>query len=232
MQQIMPKYQVSTPIEISPAGQNSSEIYKIRQHALIGVSPFNGYFTEPNLLKLIDWSLNVFEKITIFIPDKLSIFTLRAIGYTPEEAEYKTRKQDNYLQNKVLRVLKNLGFDEHKARELIVTSTDLSSNENYQNIYNDCLVKFDTCDDFRNGCLSTSSWILENKAKLDRLGEKELKVAVQYFLREFPLFLDTPKILNVATSTFIYHDLPKYLEFLYFNRVMISSKQGFLKVKF
>lgn len=220
------------PIEIFPVGKGSNEIYNLKQHALIGVSPFNSYFTEQNLMQLIDWSLSIFEKITIFIPDTLSIFTLMALGYTKEEAEYKTRRQDNYLKNKVIRALKNLGHDENMAIELMINFTELSSNKNYQDIYNNCLIKFETCAEFKNGCLSTSSWILENSQKSAGVGEKELEIAVQYFLREFPLFLDTPTILNVKSSLFIYHKIPKYLEFLYLNEQMISPKQGYLKINF
>jgi len=228
----MPACLVSTPIEIFPVSKNSNEIYALKQHGLLGVSPFNSYFTESNLLKLFDWALNMFEKITIFIPDKLSMFNLMALGYTEKEAAYKTLRQDRYLQNKVIRTLKKLGFNEHNARELIITFTQLSSNEDYIKIYRDCLIRFEKYTDFRNGCLTTSSWILEKNTKIANLKEKNIKMAVQYFLREIPLFLDTPTILNVKSSLFIYHQIPKYLEYLYLNRGMVSSRQGFLTIKF
>ena len=218
--------------DIYPLNQNSNRIYELRQHALIGVSPFNSYFGESNLIKLINWGLMTFEKIVVFIPNHLSIFTLLALGYTEKETAYKVRRQDSYLHNKVIRAFKALGFEEPKAKEMILTFSQISSNENYKKIYRKCLEQFDQCESFRNGCVQTSSWILENNSKIKNQEKLNFDIAVKYFLNELPFFLDTPSILNVPSSLFIYHEIPKYLELLYSSNDFISPEQGFLKVKF
>ena len=232
MESIVSKHFPLTGVDIFPISDNSREIYNLKQHGLIGVSPFNGYFNESILMKLISFSIKTFNKINIFVPDTLSVFTLMALGYTKKESEYKTQRQDRYLQNKVIRVLQKLGFDEYKAKEMIITFTCLSSNKDYRNIFNDCLNKFRDCQDFRAGCLSTSTWVLGNNLRTTILEDNRDVIAVEYFLRELPLFLDTPKILNVETSVFIYHKPPLYLEYLYLNNLIVSSKQGFLKINF
>ncbi|MDR3274986.1 MAG: hypothetical protein LBS81_03255 [Endomicrobium sp.] len=34
----------------------SEKIFDLREHALVGISPFNGSYTEDNLKKLFHWS--------------------------------------------------------------------------------------------------------------------------------------------------------------------------------
>src|ERR1700688_333964 len=92
-------------------GKNSKSIYKQRSHVLIGVSPFNSYFSEKNITTIIQWAKRNFKLVNIFIPDDMSIYTLKAIGYSQEKAEFKTRRQDIYLKNKVFRALKNLSLE-------------------------------------------------------------------------------------------------------------------------
>jgi cyclo(L-tyrosyl-L-tyrosyl) synthase len=220
----------SFPVEIQPINEKSYRIYNLKNHALIGVSPFNSYFNEPNLIKLIEWALSTFENTTIFIPDQLSTFTLLALGYSEKRAAYKVHRQDTYLNNKVIRAFKAIGFEQISAEKMIKSFTEISENNQYKKIYEECLAQFDQCEKFRNGCMSTSSWILQSYSKHHKIESAETNVAVKYFLKELPLFLDTPSILNVESSLFVYHKIPFFLQSLYLSNTFISNDQGFLRV--
>jgi cyclo(L-tyrosyl-L-tyrosyl) synthase len=219
-----------TRVEAIPIGENSKNIFTRKRHVLIGASPFNSYFSEENLIKIITWSLDNFNEISVFIPDKISIFTLMARGYTSERAEAKTRRQDTYLKNKIFRAFKQVGFTEGNAAKMVVSLSELSNNLDYENIYQECLKKFDADLDFKLGCFSTCSWILNNKQDSKILIDKNTETAVQYFLREFPLFLDTPRILGADSSLFAYHSVPAYLKTLYESKMLVAPNQGFLRL--
>lgn len=228
------KLQNTSLFNVTLFGKNSRDIYKQKEHALIGISPFNSYFTEERLLQLIGWGLKTFNKITVFLPNQISVFTLMALGYPLEKAEYKTRRQDQYLRNKIFRAFNTLGLNEFDADQSFITITKLLKNTEYQKIYNDCVERFENDSGFKKGCLSTSFWMLKNHLKAaDSLDTEKMLLAVQYFLKEMPLFLDTPRILGVKSSLFAYHSIPQYLEYLYHtSNSFVSPHQCYLKVQF
>jgi cyclo(L-tyrosyl-L-tyrosyl) synthase len=98
----------------------SEELFLLKEHALIGISPFNSYYSEENLKKLFSWGLSTFKRINIFIPDGISIYTLQGMGYPKERAEKKTRSQDRYLKNKAIRALAANNISEAEANNMIV----------------------------------------------------------------------------------------------------------------
>ena len=210
----------------------SSELFELREHALIGVSPFNSYFVESTLVKVIKWVLNNFKKMTIFIPDTLSFFTLLALGYDKEKAAYKTRRQDGYLKNKVVRALKIIGFNQSDTEKIILTFSQVHHNEHYQILYNRLIRYFEADAHFKYICFAMSDWILSKHLSTNIVNQQELDIAVWYFLYELPILVDSPTVLSVPSSIFIYHITPNSLKKLYLLDKVINLNQGFLELKF
>ena len=74
--------------------QNCETIYSVRHHATLGISPFNSYFSEQNILLLVEWVSKNFNNFNIFVPDTLPIHTFIALGY--EQARAIKKQKDNY----------------------------------------------------------------------------------------------------------------------------------------
>lgn len=203
-----------------------------KNHALIGVSPFNSFFSESLLESLFSWGIKTFNDMHVFIPTKISTYTFQALGYPENRARTKTKKQDSYLTNKVVRALISHGFSESEARERIISLDVLRKNEEYLKVFKKCLDAFDHNKSFRNGCLSTSKWILSEKERVNSISETSLNLAVQYFLAELPLFLDTPTILNMSSSLFVYKEMPEFLKNIYETNFLVASNQGFLTINY
>ncbi|MBX9697459.1 MAG: tRNA-dependent cyclodipeptide synthase, partial [Alphaproteobacteria bacterium] len=89
-------------------------------HALIGISPFNGYFTTSNIEKTLIWAHSNFENFEVFTMDKASKYNLIAMGYSENEAIKKAKKQDQHLKNKIIRGLESIGFSEDEAKKKIL----------------------------------------------------------------------------------------------------------------
>lgn len=223
-------HKVSLFSKVALIGKNSKRIYQEKEHVLLGISPFNSYFVEDKMVKLIDWALAHFKRVNIIIPDGISVFTLMAIGYSAEKAESKTRKQDRYLKNKVFRAIYQLGFSDLDGQQMLISLSDLLENPQYQQIYKKCLELFETDPAFREGCLTTSSWVLGNYSQSAQLSAARVELAATYFLKELPFFLDTAAILNVKSSLFVYHTIPQYLQDLYNTSPLVSSRQGYLSI--
>lgn len=194
-------------------------------HALIGISPFNGYFSEENLTKLISWAITTFKDYTLFIPDSWSIFTLMGQGYSEQKAKRKTRKEDFRLKNRVIRSFLNNDISVETALNKILMATSLEKEPNYKKIHLKCIEKFNGDIKFRDICLSTSNFILSKTS--ENIMENDINTAVHYFLNELPLFLDAPKILGVSSSFCVYYNIPGFIEEIYQDSLR-SPNQGFM----
>jgi cyclo(L-tyrosyl-L-tyrosyl) synthase len=174
-------------------------------HALIGVSPFNGYFTTSNIETLLRWAHFNFKDFSIFTMDKASKYNLMAVGYEELEAVKKTRKQDQHLKNKIIRGLEKIGFSPEEAEKKILLISNLYENDKYNEIYKYCLHLFKTNPSFKSDCLSASKYTLVDKA--EKVTEEAAHLAVNYLLEELPVWINTPYILDIPFSVFVYKDL-------------------------
>lgn len=91
------------------------QILTRRAHACFGVSPFNSYFTTERVTELAKWGLSEFDAVHFFVPDAPAAYTLEALGYPPERAAHKARRQGQYVRNKIRRALADLGVSDHPA---------------------------------------------------------------------------------------------------------------------
>lgn len=78
---------------------NCQQSFKKREHCCFGISPFNSYFSEERIRELAKWGLREFKSMHFFIPDVPAVYTLEAQGYPREKAEWKARRQAQYLKN-------------------------------------------------------------------------------------------------------------------------------------
>lgn len=218
--------------------KESEKLFFLKEHALIGISPFNSYYSQENLEKLFSWGMSNFKKISVFIPDLISIYTLKAVGYCHDKARKKTHNQDRYLKNKAINALFANKFSENEAKNKIVFLSDISqNNQNYMKLYKLCKEMYKSNAAFREGCLETSKWVLINKDTSGFVSDAALEIAAEYFLAELPFYLNTPNILNTKSSLFVYKDLPSdFLRKIYNNNSSFSSllfsKQGCLSINF
>ena len=85
---------------------------------------------------------------------------------------------------------------------------------------------------FRLECDQCTGWVLNGHTIKD-LHKSNHNIAVHYILNEMPLFMDTPSILGVESSLFVYHQTPEFINFLYTNSIsseLIASNQGFIEL--
>jgi cyclo(L-tyrosyl-L-tyrosyl) synthase len=220
-------------LKLSPVSPKSKTILQKADFGLIGISPFNSYFSVENIISILHLVIEEFKDFAIFIPDKISSYTLLALGYEEKRVNFKIRKQDNYLKNKALRALSEIGKDyKIDTSNKIITLSSLLDNPHYVKNYNWIKKMFNDDKNFEHGCIRTSNWIISNHSKYynSTVDSKSLTVAVQYFLRELPVFLCASEILNVNSCCFIYPSIPEFLSEIYNNYDFTSKDQGFATI--
>jgi cyclo(L-tyrosyl-L-tyrosyl) synthase len=223
-------------IELKFVNELSKNLFDLKEHALMGVSPFNSYYSEGNLKKLFSWGLSNFKEISVFMPNEISTYTLQAIGYPKDKADRKTKSQDRYLRNKAIKALVANNLSEEEAKSKMVFFSDLmKNNKKYMEFYKLYEQMYENDKNFREGCLLTSKYVLNDKRDLVTVSQEDLYTAVKYFLAELPLYLNTPDILDINSSLFVYKDLPKdFLNKIYNNgpfSSLLSLKQGCLSIQ-
>ncbi|MGW0762669.1 tRNA-dependent cyclodipeptide synthase [Streptomyces sp. NPDC002814] len=214
-----------------PLTDRCRALFNARPHACVGISPFNSYFSVERITALTRWALGSFERVHFFVPDTAAAHTLEALGYTPERAAWKARRQGQYLQNKIVRALVAAGAEEPQG--YLLDGQALASNTHYR----DLLERVERCcredADFFRACLHASAWTLERRLPEGAAPTLEqLRSAGRYFLAELPLFLDTPRIAGVSASVFCYHQVPAFLDDLFHHRLSLrpAEGQGYLRL--
>ena len=211
----------------------SIKIFTGSEHVLIGISPFNSYFSDKRMTLIFSWAFKHFNNVNLFIPDKISAYTLQAVGYDEKKAQQKTKRQDRYLRHKAVRALMSLGFSEKESDAKIIYLSDVLNNQNYIEAYKLCVERYENDNEFYENCLSTSKWVLDGKVKNDNpITEESLRIASKYFLAELPLYINTPGILGVKESLFVYKDTPKFLHRIYADKSLMNPGQGYASVYF
>jgi tRNA-dependent cyclodipeptide synthase len=201
--------------------------------ALIGISPFNSYFSVEKILELCEWIYRRYDNFAIFIPDEISKYTFEALGYTKERLNRKTKKQDNYTMNKVTKAL-SMFYDNHEIEKDIEihTISKLKEDKSYKDLYLIFSQMFFNNKIFRHNCLDVTHWILSNNNNKNiEIDDFQKNIAVQYFLFELPIMTYATDVLKLGSCDFVYHNIPAFLKHLYINKELVSLKQRLLILK-
>lgn len=194
-------------------------------HVCVGVSPFNGYFTAGRIAELVAWALEAYPDSHFFVPDEAPAYTFMALGYEEKKARHKARRQGQYVVNKIKTGMELAGIEPDETR--ILTAARLRENPRYVELAAHVRERFEDDPMFREETMTTSEWVLAGYLPAGQAPTQEQKLlAVQYFLDELPLFLDTPGIVGVPTSTFVYHQRVPFLEKLYTGGIGLEVSTG------
>lgn len=103
---------------VTPLSSRCTEVLEWAEHVCFGVSPFNILFSRDRIRRLAAWGLARSKRVGFFVPDAPSAFTLETLGYAPEKAAWKARRQGQYTRNKILAALGSLSVADAESRVL------------------------------------------------------------------------------------------------------------------
>jgi|GEM_PF-1308949 len=215
-----------------PASERCREILNRREHALFGISPFNSYFSERNIRKLIQYAHKNFKDWHLIIPDNLPYFNLRAVGYTHEEAHKKQSHQNNRLLNKVARAFSGIQISKEEMSRKIALVSSFISHPVYCNLHKICSKLYEEDNSFRNECRNLARAALRSYTPDNE--ESALDLASGYLIGELPFVLNTPELFEVPSSLMVYHQRIDFFANVYKSTGygLLSHSQGHIVLKF
>lgn len=216
------------------ASNECKSIYAKREHALIGISPFNSYYSVENIKKSILWAKNSFLKFHLFVPNELSCYTLLGLGYSEPEARRKVKRQDNYLLNKIMQAFAELSIGRKEAeKHTIRFKESLNTDSEYIRLLAKYKALYTRNETFKGICNTASREVLEANKWRAKGNGLAFDVAVNYIIYEMPLYLNTTNILDLPSSVFVYNKVPNYVKDLFDKRnFYVSTSQGYIGVEF
>lgn len=215
-------------MKVEFATSRSQELYEMADTAVIGISPFNSYFSEGQIARLAKWAHSHFKRMMFFIPDRAAVYTQLALGYEEKKAKKRARRQCTYLHNKVYRAVASDSMESE-----LVDSAWLEQSEPYSSTFYEVEQKFNSDENFREGCLQTSRWVLEHHSARCQVTIEMMFTAVRYFLAELPVILQSADIVGSDSSCFCYHSCPKFLNDLFREggQEAMEKRSGYVIVK-
>lgn len=199
---------------VRPFTPHCQVIHTEGDHAVIGISPGNSYFSAQRVIELAQWGLRNFSQVDLIYTDLHVAEMYEALGYAPDEARRKAVKNLRGVRAKVNNAAAET--DPTGARLRSRPMSALTEIPAYRTLHDHLYTLLDSDPEFRATCNALvdgflSSKVLGGKAATTR----QRDVCLKYVCAEAPLFLDTPAILGVPSSLNCYHQLLPMAELLY-----------------
>ncbi|MEV6954819.1 tRNA-dependent cyclodipeptide synthase [Streptomyces sp. NPDC051183] len=199
---------------VRPYTPHCQVIHTEGEHAVIGVSPGNSYFSAQRVIDLAQWGVRNFRQVDLIYTDLHVDDMYEALGYAPDEARRKAVKNLRGVRAKVNNAATEADPTGTRLRARPMSS--LTGIRAYRTLHDHLNSLLDDDPEFRATCNSLvdaflSSKVLDGKTATTRQRE----VCLKYVCAEAPLFLDTPAILGVPSSLNCYHQLLPMAELLY-----------------
>ncbi|ARZ72377.1 tRNA-dependent cyclodipeptide synthase [Streptomyces sp. HU2014] len=193
------------------------------EHALIGLSPWNGYFTARRVETLVEWAAGAFRRVDVFIPSYEAAYTLIAAGVAPAVAVGRARRAVKKLRGPAQRALLRAGCGEGRVH----TGTSLAARPRYLRLRRTVERTYHQDPGVRAVCRAVGRSAVAgalaahartaSRPEPERepgLSEERLDTAARYAWAELPVMLDSPGIFGVSSSVLVYHRRTPLMESL------------------
>ncbi|MEY9871518.1 cyclo(L-tyrosyl-L-tyrosyl) synthase [Streptacidiphilus sp. MAP12-33] len=204
-----------TLFQVRPFTAHCALIQAEGDHAVIGVSPGNSYFSQARLFDLARWGLQNFRQVDLVHTDLFVAEMYEALGYSEDDARRKAIKNLRGVRAKVRTAVEET--DDGTGRIRSHAMSEFQENPAYRLLHDELWQRLDTDAEFRAVIDQLVGAYLDDKV----LGEgrtataRQREVCLRYICAEAPLFLDSPAILGVPSSLNCYHQLLPLAELLY-----------------
>lgn len=173
------------------------------EHALIGVSPGNSYFSRDRLAALLTWAGRNFAAVDVVYADVQQDAVLRALGYRPDEARRKAKKELDGLRRRIRHAL---GEVRATARIRVSALSEFRDSAAYRELRGTAAVAVRQDPVLRAACERMVEHFYTGKIPAGAaITAEQQRAGLEYLVAELPFFADTPRILGTGSSVSCYH---------------------------
>lgn len=180
--------------EISPVGQ---DVLTHTGAVVVGLSLENSYFNYENIKSICAWAQERKLAIYVMIPDEPAIHTYMACELSREKATQKARLKANNLENKCLRVSKELGI-----QVAVIRWKSVRTRDKYRKTLSHLQDLLAINEKFKLDAQKTTRMVLEGKNI--KVSEASLELGIQFLLEELA-FISNAHHFTGDKSMYLYH---------------------------
>ncbi|MFF2809168.1 tRNA-dependent cyclodipeptide synthase [Streptomyces sp. NPDC058000] len=198
----------ASTLRAEPLSEDCRLIWKRGDHALIGISGGNSYFNQDRLTALLCWAGEHFTEIDVVYVDMHMDEMLVADGHTPERAARSVRGTLKDVRRRIRRSLERLGPEAKRFR--VRALSEVTTLPAYQSVRHRIEQALDTDRDLYAACDRMVRQVAHHRTQSHAATgmpttEAHLTAGLHYVTAEAPLFIDSPAIFDVPSSTLLYH---------------------------
>ncbi|WP_157851683.1 tRNA-dependent cyclodipeptide synthase [Streptomyces monomycini] len=186
-------------------GEKSGRLWKMGEHALIGISAGNSYFSQRRLTALLQWAAHHFKMTDVVYVDTHIDDMQIADGRDPREAAKSVKRTLKDVRRRIHRATESLGPE--VARFRVRPLSEIQDTPEYQAVRArvDQAVQYD--EPFAAACRDMVRAVVTNRPDGEGISDAHLEAGMKYVMAEAPLFVDSPGVFGVSTSVLCYHML-------------------------
>ncbi|MGW4160544.1 tRNA-dependent cyclodipeptide synthase [Streptomyces sp. NPDC004788] len=192
-------------LDVLAFGTRSAPLLEHGDHALFGVSTGNSYFSRHRLAEALRWATERFDLVDVVHTDVALEAMLVSLGYEPADARRSTAKQLRGVRRRIEGALEDIGpaaAGRVRARPLSV----FLDQPGYQEVRARVRRALRTDVELRAVRDRMAYEFLTSRLGADVLPvPAQVQAAFDYVDAELPFFVDSPRILGVASSVHCYH---------------------------
>ncbi|WP_246843277.1 tRNA-dependent cyclodipeptide synthase [Allokutzneria sp. NRRL B-24872] len=201
----------SDPI-VRPYTERCADLLSTGEHALLGISSFNSYYTDERVDQLLSWAFCEFSRVNVLLPGAEASWIPSMRGADPGRAKKRARQEVARLRRRVQRTLEDLGVDDPDA--VTFTWTEVADNAHYDRLLEQAWAGYQDNEEFREACEAISTRVLQTNFGSANPDPWTRESLIGYLFAELPFLVDTPRILGVPNSVFCYHRESPLVELL------------------
>ncbi|MEU3712771.1 tRNA-dependent cyclodipeptide synthase [Streptomyces catenulae] len=214
------------------SGPRSQEVWDQGEHAVIGVSAGNSYFTQDRLAGLLRWAARHFATIDVIYTDVHIDTMLVALGNDAGHAAKLAKSQIRDVRRRTRRAVERLGASAEKVRMQPMSS--FFERAEYQAVRSRVGEAVDASERLATACKEMVHHFLDGREVPGERVPHVMGAGLEYLLAELPFFVDSPGILGVGSSAVCYHVSTPIVE--YFKEpdhdvLSAAPNQGYLVVR-
>jgi cyclo(L-tyrosyl-L-tyrosyl) synthase len=215
-----------------PCSDRCRHIWQRGDHALIGVSPGNSYFTQERLTALLNWAGHFFAVVDVLYVDTHIDTMLIARGHSIEQAMKLAKSRIRDVRRRIRRALERLNPGTTCFR--VHPLSDFFADRAYQSLSNRIHDALKSDKGIVSVCENMVRRFLTVRQGKDDSPTENLSAGLNYLLAELPFFVDSPSIFGFASSANCYHVSTPLVEYLvqpHNGALKAAQNQGFIVVR-
>lgn len=188
-----------------PLTQRCRLIWQRGEHALIGVSSGNSYFSRERLTGLLNWARRHFGLVDVVYADLHIDTTLAAFGCPEDQAGRRGRKRVTDVRRRIRQAVESADGSTTRCR--VRALSEFTAQPEYQAVraWTDHALETDrefagVCEDMVRRYLASYQG-----GSGEDIDARKMNAGLSYLRAELPFFVDTPAILDVPSSVSCYH---------------------------